>query len=124
MRMVCSFSNYFLKFDRAQSRFLSRARFYKAMQLTGITVVPKLPTPAPVSVESLQKLVVETKSSFSSNAIEGCVIRLDHGDYLTDRVKIVRPDFIAGNRHWGKGPLEVNLLERSQQLGTSGILGF
>jgi hypothetical protein len=35
-------------------------------------------------------------------------VRVDDGGWLVERVKLVRPDFTAGNVHWSRGPLERN----------------
>jgi hypothetical protein len=41
---------------------------------------------------------------------EGIVVSLDDSSWLVERIKLVRPDVIAGSAHWSRGPLERNLV--------------
>ena len=43
--------------------------------------------------------------------VEGVYIRIDEGDYLKERTKIVRGDFICGDKFWAKGIRTKNKLK-------------
>lgn len=46
---------------------------------------------------------MKRESAFTDGLVEGVVIRVDEGEWLKERAKLVRTDFIAGNEHWSKG---------------------
>lgn len=87
-------------FDVDEQRFLSRAAFKQAMNGTGISTVRSVALPEDVGVESLSDLTVRCGSAYYDGVVEGLYIRVDEGDFLVDRAKLVRPDFISGNEHW------------------------
>ncbi len=98
--------------DAGAGRFLSRAAFRGALAGTGIAAVPEVAVARPVTLERLRAAALDTASAFRDGGAlaEGIVVRVDDGGWLVERVKLVRPDFIAGNAHWSRGPLERNLV--------------
>lgn len=38
----------------------------------------------------------------------GVYVKIEREGRVASRGKVVRADFIAGNTHWGKGPLRLN----------------
>jgi atypical dual specificity phosphatase len=98
--------------DAGARRFLSRAAFRAALAGTGIAAVPEVAVARPVTLGRLRAAAVGTVSAFRDGGAlaEGIVVRVDDGGWLVERVKLVRPDFIAGNAHWSRGPLERNLV--------------
>ncbi|KAJ3209509.1 hypothetical protein HDU82_000648 [Entophlyctis luteolus] len=103
--------------DLRTNRFYSRSRFDAVLDTTGIARAPRLPGPA--AGESLTRDVlarlVQEKSEFASDGElrEGVVVRLDRGEWLEWKGKVVRSGFICGNEHWSKGPVEKNKVVRS-----------
>ncbi|KAI8910335.1 hypothetical protein EDD86DRAFT_205151 [Gorgonomyces haynaldii] len=95
-------------FDIQSKRFYSRDRFHLLLSQTKICTVARL-NPLAWTKQALVELVHE-KSCYSRSKREGLVLRIDAGDWLVDKAKIVRPDFIAGNASWDKGPMVCNTL--------------
>jgi atypical dual specificity phosphatase len=96
--------------DAGARRFLSRAAFRAALAGTGIVAVPEVAVARPVTLGRLRAAAVGTASAFRDGGAlaEGIVVRVDDGGWLVERVKLVRPDFTAGNAHWSRGPLVHN----------------
>jgi len=95
-------------YDVPHKRFLCRERFWREMQGTGIQTVRALPTPVDVDVHGLCALVEHLDSAYGKGKAEGVYIRVDDDEWLVDRTKLVRSDFICGNTHWSRRPLEKN----------------
>jgi atypical dual specificity phosphatase len=106
--------SHFLAFDiwdAAAGRFLSRARFRAALAGSGIAMVPEVAVPRPATLDGLRAAAVGTASVLCDDGpVEGVVVRVDARDWMVERVKIVRPDFIVGNEHWSRAPLERNVI--------------
>jgi atypical dual specificity phosphatase len=112
-----SLSDYFIAFDlydRFARKFLSRAKFYSLIDSTSIYRVPTIARDFVMSNQSdLYPLLLNTMSEFAPDThIEGMYIRLDEGDYLKDRAKVIGPTFSnriqESTRHWKAKPLEMN----------------
>lgn len=96
-------------FDKSDQRFLSRQAFWKVMSSTSISMVPTIPTPSPpFTLSKILTTLRSLHSKFFDGQAEGVVLRLDCKDWLVDRAKVVRGDFIAGNEHWAKREPEKN----------------
>ncbi|KAI9136937.1 hypothetical protein BKA69DRAFT_72833 [Paraphysoderma sedebokerense] len=100
-------------FDVANSKFLSRAKFHSILSNTRIATVPSLPD---IDFESLKSKrgwteLFKRRSVFADNYLEGIYIRADEGEWLRDRFKLVRPDFLASSQHWSTGTLEKNIVD-------------
>lgn len=104
--------DYFLAFDiydKKAGKFLSRQERDRRLEGSDIRTVP-LVAQGKFSPEQLKELL-ETKSKFYDGPVEGLYIRIDDGDYLKERGKIVRPDFIQEiDEHWTKKKLVKNVL--------------
>ena len=50
------------------------------------------------------------KSQFYDGLVEGIYVRVCDANHLIARGKIVRNDFLCGNKHWSKGQIERILL--------------
>jgi len=119
-------------YDRFHSRFLSRAQFHLAMRGSEIPVVPIIAIRSFGPYERTRlgqndfedelKRLLETPSQFRTNGgpVEGVILRLDEevgGDsqprWLERRLKIVRPDFVAGcaDGHWRSRDIEKQLID-------------
>eukprot|EP00397_Hematodinium_sp_SG-2012_P011029 GEMP01011156.1.p1 GENE.GEMP01011156.1~~GEMP01011156.1.p1 ORF type:complete len:876 (+),score=192.79 GEMP01011156.1:59-2629(+) len=110
--------DYFIAFDLYDidaGRFYSRKRFHALLEelAPGISKVPSVEA----NVEDLKATCLALKSAFRSNAqnAEGVYVRVDVGDWLKDRGKVVRPDFICGDQHWTKAEITKNELDYTKQ---------
>jgi atypical dual specificity phosphatase len=107
---------YFVAFDLMEDdRFVSRRRLHSLLQGTGIPVAPVFMTPSFTGLrhkelEATLINLLDTRSSFRADGgpVEGIVLRVDGGDWLQHRCKLVRPDFVAGcaGGHWFSRPVE------------------
>ncbi|KAF9930660.1 Dual specificity protein phosphatase 23 [Linnemannia zychae] len=106
-------------FDVKTGTFVSRAVFRKAIGNTQLTVNPAIKIPEDVYGDPDKTLAwtlqtLHSRSSLMCEAgeesapeqgekdrVEGLYFRIDQGDRLLMRSKVVRPDFIAGEERWG-----------------------
>ncbi|GJJ75612.1 hypothetical protein EMPS_07970 [Entomortierella parvispora] len=115
-------------FDVKTGTFVSRQLFHRAIGQTKLVQIPTLTIPKEVygDVEktllwTLQKLHSRSilmrppkedvemgggedkkkAAAQSGTRVEGLYFRIDQGDRLLTRCKVVRPDFIAGEERWG-----------------------
>lgn len=104
--------DYFLAFDifdKKAGKFFSRAERDKRLEGSGIRTVPLI-AQGNFTTEQLKKML-DTKSQFHDGFVEGLYVRVDDGEYLKDRAKVVRPDFLQEiDTHWSKKTLVKNLL--------------
>lgn len=112
--------DYFVAFDLlcSNGKFASRKKFreFITCHSPSIQTVPCLidQRSESIDVEELKRIVTSGKSQFckdgsASSSLEGCYVRVDEGDFLKERSKIVRADFIAGNEHWTKHSFQRNI---------------
>jgi len=48
---------------------------------------------------------------------EGIYLRFDQGDWLKQRAKLIRPEFIQSvGEHWTRGGIKVNQLKQGSQI--------
>lgn len=96
-------------YDRAQERFWSAARRDELVRSLGLELVPRLDE-GHFSLTELRAML--GKSRLSDGPAEGLYVRRDEGDYLADRAKLVRPEFVqAIGDHWSRRAIESNQLE-------------
>lgn len=110
--------DYFLAFDIfdcISGKFYSRSRYYAIMAHTSIQSVQCIYNG--IAGENITKNMllnmIHEPSLYSNASIrEGVVVRVDdaEGQWLVDKAKVVRGDFIAGNEHWSKGIITLNRL--------------
>ena len=101
-------------YDKHAGKFLSVAGRDRMFVEMGIRKVPYL-AKGFYSLSGLLKLLV--KSQFSDNQSEGLYLRIDQGEWLLKRAKIVRSAFIQSvQEHWSSLPLETNQMTPLQKL--------
>jgi predicted kinase len=89
-------------------KFLSRRQFEKILGETSIVRVPKLKLPPVLDLKHLLEMM-ESQSAFSSTSkLEGLIFRIDDEDWLVQKTKIVRSDFIVGTGHWSGNEMVAN----------------
>jgi atypical dual specificity phosphatase len=104
--------DYFLAFDiyeKNTGRFLSHAEKSRRFEEAGLAQVPVLRQ----GVTTREQLIalLESKSSFRDGVVEGAYVRIDDAQYLVQRGKVVRSDFIATpDAHWTKAQFTKNVV--------------
>ncbi|KAJ1563690.1 hypothetical protein HK096_011498 [Nowakowskiella sp. JEL0078] len=110
-------------------RFLSKSIFRQIMNNSGLDCVPVIFDSDNATVEKkeeiLEKLktregwesMLERESAFrNKGGLEGIYLRLDYGDFLEKRFKLVRSDFISDDSsHWTKGRFRKNRILKYEQ---------
>ncbi len=95
--------DYFLLFDiydRTANKFLPRNKVNEIISSTTISQVPVI-AQGKFTLDQLKKYA-KSQSNFYDGLVEGIYVRSIDSDQTTNRGKIVRSDFIAGNEHWTK----------------------
>lgn len=99
-------------FDKKENKFLSQAKLQEFLAETTIPIVPTICKQSFATKKELVNKLLElldTKSAYNDEPVEGVVLRVDNGDYFDRRCKLVRPDFIQGiEEHWSKKELVRN----------------
>lgn len=96
-------------YDIYQDKFWSRERLEQKLSSTSLKIVPLITKQTFQKIEEISDLVKQ-KSQFYDGKVEGVYLRICDDLWLINRAKIVRNDFIGGNKHWSKGILEQNKL--------------
>ena len=52
--------------------------------------------------------MIEQKSIYTDGRVEGIYLKVFEDDYVKYRAKLVRNDFLSGNKHWSKNIVEKN----------------
>jgi atypical dual specificity phosphatase len=102
--------DYFLAFDlydRLEDRFAPPDILRSILKDTGIHTVPEL-WRGVLNGEDILREFLERKSIYGEGKVEGVVVRFENGK----RGKVVREDFIAGDRHWSKNKIRKNEILR------------
>ena len=95
-------------YDKRASRFLSYNRRDAFLQKMSIAQVPIISRDH-FTLRDIPRLLSQSK--FGSQPAEGLYLRLDQGDQLMQRAKLVRPAFIQSvERHWSKSEIKPNRL--------------
>ncbi len=105
--------DYFVAFDmydQIEKKFWSRNRLENKLKDTTIQLIPLLVYKKFNNAEEIAELI-KSRSRFYNGQIEGVYIRKCNENWLIDRAKIVRHDFICGNDHWAKGDIKINKLK-------------
>lgn len=105
--------DWFLAFDiyeREFGRFLSTAHRNRLLDQMHISRVPVL-AHGRFSYPEIQKIL--SQSMLSDQPAEGIYLRIDHGDWLEQRAKLVRPEFVqAVEQHWSRSAIRPNHLHQ------------
>ena len=95
-------------YDRAVHRFWSSDRRDRWLNDLGLAPIPRL-IRGRLSKEQLLSLL--GTSRLGGGPMEGIYLRREQGDWLEQRAKIVRPEFVEGiGKHWSEASLEKNAL--------------
>ncbi len=95
-------------YDKNTSRFFSSIRRNKILRTLGICHVPKVDR-GYFTLSELSNRLLESK--LSDKPMEGLYLRLDQGDWLAKRAKLVRPTFIQSlEQHWSNSVIKPNRL--------------
>lgn len=95
-------------YDRSERRFWSTARRNQWAVDLGISTVPTLDR-GKLSLSSLERMLQEGSSAFSTGPLEGVVVRSEDDAWLKTRAKLVRADFTQSiESHWRTRALEWN----------------
>lgn len=105
--------DYFIAFDlysKSQKKFYSRDIMMQKLQDTHIVPVREMYRGRIESRRQLEQMI-QQQSEYTDERVEGIYIKTFEDDFVKDRCKLVRADFICGNEHWGKRKIEVNQLK-------------
>ncbi|UCZ57299.1 RNA ligase family protein [Desulfurispirillum indicum] len=95
-------------YDREAGRFLATARRDRLLYEMHIPKVPGIAR-GRFTYPEIQKLLLQSK--LTDQPAEGIYLRIDHGDWLEQRAKLVRPAFIqAVEQHWSRSAIRPNRL--------------
>ena len=95
-------------YDREAGRFLASTHRNRLLAEMHISQVPGLER-GRFTYPEVQKLLSQSK--LTDQPAEGVYLRIDHGDWLEQRAKLVRPAFIqAVERHWSRSAIRPNRL--------------
>jgi ATP-dependent RNA circularization protein (DNA/RNA ligase family) len=95
-------------YDRTSRRFLSSPRRDRLVEEMHISKVPGLAS-GRFSYPEIEKLLLQSK--LTDQPAEGIYLRINRGDWLEQRAKLVRPLFIqAVEKHWSRSAIKPNRL--------------
>jgi ATP-dependent RNA circularization protein (DNA/RNA ligase family) len=95
-------------YDREAGRFLATAHRDRLLGEMHISKVPDIAR-GRFTYSEIQKLLSQSK--LTDQPAEGIYLRIDHGDWLEQRAKLVRPAFIqAVEQHWSRSAIRPNRL--------------
>lgn len=110
--------DYFLAFDyydKLTKQFYSYQRFQQLLSTTTATSISKIRLIKCQNFTNKEDLIelVHSKSIYYDGYVEGIYIRTmtEDNQWVLDRGKIVRSDFMAGNEFWSKGGIQPNLID-------------
>ncbi|KAF5312508.1 hypothetical protein D9619_002544 [Psilocybe cf. subviscida] len=75
-----------------------------------IKMVPTIYEGAEMPTQEVLLEMIQSQSAFYDGRVEGVYVKVEADGWVRARGKVVRSDFIAGNEHWTKGNLRVNML--------------
>jgi ATP-dependent RNA circularization protein (DNA/RNA ligase family) len=103
--------DWFLAFDvyhREERRFLATMHRDRLLSEMHISKIPDIAS-GRFTYSAIQKLLSESK--LTNQPAEGIYLRIDHGDWLEQRAKLVRPTFIQSvEQHWSRSAIRPNRL--------------
>lgn len=95
-------------YDKQVGRFLSTNRRNELFRKMCIAQVPVIAR-GRFTYPELKKLL--SGSKFTNQPAEGLYLRFDKGDWLAQRAKLVRPEFIQSvEQHWSRSAIKPNRL--------------
>ncbi len=100
-------------YDKQTDRFLSSGRRGDLFEKMSINPVPQI-TRGNFTLEDLKNFLSQSK--LGDQPAEGIYIRVDQGEWLLQRAKLVRPAFIQSvAQHWSRSAIRPNLLRGETQ---------
>jgi len=104
-------------YDRKSRRFLSSARRDRLIEKMCISKVPGL-AHGRFSYRKIEEFLSQSK--LTDQPAEGIYLRIDHGGWLEQRAKLVRPAFIqAVGQHWSRSAIRPNRLKTGVKIEVS-----
>lgn len=95
-------------YDRAEQRFWSTRRRHALATKLGLREVPRVSS-GQTSLPELTEWVQTHRSHYREGSLEGVVVRHEDADWLLQRAKLVRPDFVQSiEEHWRSRALQWN----------------
>ena len=113
MHSICydSLPDWFLAFDiydRASERFLASGRRDDFLGIMSVSTVPRLGS-GHYCLSELEQLL--SQSQLTDGSAEGLYLRVEHGGWLQERAKLVRPEFVQTiTQHWSRAEIKPNRL--------------
>lgn len=102
-------------YDHREDRFWCVAHRNELFTQLGIHPVPGV-AQGRYTLKALEELLYHTPSQVGGEALEGFYLRREQGDWLDQRAKLVRPEFIqAIEEHWSERSLKKNVLAESKE---------
>ncbi|PSK46384.1 hypothetical protein B9Z65_5352 [Elsinoe australis] len=103
-------------FDRVQGSFVAREVLGRALEGSGIEQVP-LVMVAEAGKEVDWKALMGTRSRFYEGPVEGVYVRVEDRERRRTvwRGKVVRGDFLSGDKHWSKQEIVYNGFARKEE---------
>lgn len=96
-------------YDREAGRFLATARRDRLLAEMHISKVPAI-AHGRFTYPEIENLL--SLSKLTDQPAEGIYLRIDHGEWLEQRAKLVRPAFIqAVEQHWSRSDIRPNRLK-------------
>lgn len=96
-------------YDKRVGRFLSTMRRDRILSRLNIARVPTI-THGRFTLDELKQFL--TQSKLSDQPAEGLYLRVDQGEWIKQRAKLVRPEFFQSmEHHWSRSPIMPNRLQ-------------
>ena len=96
-------------FDSIEKKFFSSKRLFEALRMTMIKTVPLVKVQFRNTQDAISEIEKGNISAFGDSRLEGYYFRREDDDWLIDRAKIVRSDFIEDkDEHWAKKAITWN----------------
>ncbi|WP_028324425.1 RNA ligase family protein [Desulfatirhabdium butyrativorans] len=100
-------------YDREAGRFLATAHRDRLLGKMHISQVPDIAR-GRFTYPEIEDLLSQSK--LTNQPAEGIYLRIDHGDWLEQRAKLVRPAFIQSvEQHWSRSAIRPNRLTHDVQ---------
>jgi ATP-dependent RNA circularization protein (DNA/RNA ligase family) len=97
-------------YDKTQQQFWSTSRRNHLADSIDISHIPSIQQ-GHLTLNDLKHIVMTHPSHFRQGVMEGIIIRKETTDWITDRAKLVRPDFLQTiDAHWRGRLIEWNQL--------------
>jgi len=103
--------DYFMAYDlfnKVEGKFYNRDILEEKVKGTNIVLVREI-FRGKIKKEQDILAMLKMESAYATEGkLEGVYVKIFEGDYVKERSKIVRTDFLSGNEHWTRGNLEPN----------------